>query len=51
MTCKWLDLEPQMQEIPYDPRTKNLFDDLTKDPEDNLDGLISIIELHNARLK
>ena len=40
-----------MEEIPYDSRTKNLIDGLTEDPEDNLDGFIPIIELHNARLK
>jgi len=51
MTCKWLDLEPQMQEIPYDSRTKNLFDGLTEDPEDDPDRFISIVELHNASLK
>jgi len=51
MTCKWLDLEPQIKEIPYDSRTKNLIEGLTKDPEDNPDGFIPIIELHNARLK
>ena len=51
MTCKLPDLEPQMKELPYDSRTKNLIDGLTKDPEDNLDGFIPIIELHNARLK
>jgi len=51
MTCKWLDLEPQMKEIPYDSRTKNLIDGLTEDPEDNQDGFIPIIALHNARLK
>jgi len=51
MTCKWLDLGPQMKEIPYDSLTKNLIDSLTEDPEDNTDGFIRIIELHNARLK
>jgi len=51
MTCKWLDLEPQMKEIPYDSRTKNVIDGLTEDPEDNPDGFIPITELHNARLK
>jgi len=50
MTLKWLGLEPQMKEIPSDSRTKNLIDGLTEDPEDNLDGFIPIIELHNARL-
>ena len=50
MTCKWLDLEPQMLEIPHDSRTKNLLDGLTEDPEDNPDGFISIVELHNAHL-
>jgi len=29
MTCKWLDLEPQMKEIPYDSLTKNLIDSPT----------------------
>jgi len=28
-----------------------LIDSLTEDPEDNPDGFIPIIELHNARLK
>ena len=51
MTCKWLDLDPEMKEIPYDLRTKNLIDGLTEDPEDNPDGFIPIIELHNVRLK
>ena len=52
MTCKWLDLEPQMKEIiPYDSRTKNLIEGLTEDPEDNSVGFIPTIELHNARLK
>jgi len=51
MTCKWLDLDPEMKEIPYDLRTKNLIDGLTEDPEDNPDGFIPIIELHNACLK
>jgi len=51
MTCKWLDLEPQMKEIPYDARTKNVIEGLTEDPEDNPDGFILVIELHNARLK
>ena len=51
MTCKWLDLDPEMKEIPYDLRTKNLIDGLTEDPEDNPDRFIPIIELHNARLK
>jgi len=51
ITYKWLDLEPQMKEIPYDSRTKNLIDSLTEDPEDNPDGFIPIIKLHNARLK
>ena len=37
MTCTWLDLEPQMKEIPYDSITKNLIDSLTEDPEDNPD--------------
>ena len=50
MALKWLGLEPQMKEIPSDSRTKNLIDGLTEDPEDNLDGFIPIIELHNARL-
>ena len=51
MTCKLLDLEPQMQEIPCDSRNKNLIDGLTEDPEDNPDGFNTTIELHNARLK
>jgi len=51
MTCKWLDLEPQTKEIPYDLRTKDLIECLTVDPEDNPAGFIPIIELHNARLK
>jgi len=51
MTCKWLDLEPQIKEISHDSRTKKLIDGLTEDPEDHPDGLISILELHNARLK
>ena len=51
MTRKWLDLEPQMKKIPYDSRTKDLIEGLTKDPEDNPDGFNPIIELHNACLK
>ena len=51
MTCKWLDLEPQIKEIPHDSQTKKLIDGLTEDPEDHPDGFISIIERHNARLK
>jgi len=51
MTCKWLDLEPQIKEIPHDSRTKKFMDGLTEDPEDHPDGFISIIERHNARLK
>jgi len=51
MTCKWLDLEPQIKEISHDSRTKKLIDGLTEDPEDHPDGFISIIERHNARLK
>ena len=51
MTCKWLDLEPQIKEIHYDSRTKNLIEGLTEDPEDNPDGFVPIIELHNACLK
>jgi len=51
MTRKWLDLEPQMKEIPYDSRTEDLIEGLTEDPEDNPDGFIPTIELHNARLK
>jgi len=51
MTCKWLDLDSEMKEIPYDSRTKNLIDGLTEDLEDNPHGFIPIIELHNARLK
>ena len=48
MACKWLDLEPQMKEIPYDSLTKNLIESLTEDPEDNPDGFIPIIELHRV---
>jgi len=51
MTCKLLDLDPEMKEIPYDSRTKSLINGLTEDTEDNPDGFILIIELHNARLK
>jgi len=51
MTCKWLDLEPKIKEICHDSRTKKLIDGLTEDPEDYPDGFISIIKLHNARLK
>jgi len=51
MTRKWLDLEPQTKEIPYDSRTKDLIEGLTEDPEDNPDGFMPITELHNARLK
>jgi len=51
MTFKWLDLEPQTKEIPHDSRIKKLIDGLSEDPEDDLDGFISIIERHNARLK
>jgi len=51
MTCKWLDFEPQIMEIPYESLITNLFEGLTEDPEDNPDGLIPIIELHNARPK
>ena len=51
MTCKWLDLDPEMKEIPCDSRTKNWIEGLTEEPEDNTDGFIPIIELHNARLK
>jgi len=51
MTCKLLDLDPQMKEIPSNSRTKNLIDGLTEDPEDNPDGFIPIMKLHNARLK
>jgi len=40
-----------MKEIPVDSRIKNLIDGLTEDPEDNPDGFIPIIKLHNARLK
>ena len=40
-----------MKEIPYDSRTKTLINGLNEDPEDNPDGFIPIIELHNARLK
>ena len=51
MTCKWLDLGPEMKEIPCDSRTKNLIEGLTEDPEDHPDRFIPIIVLHNARLK
>jgi len=51
MTCKWLDLEPQTEEIPHDSRTKKLIDCLSEDPEDHPDGFISTIERHNAGLK
>jgi len=51
MTCKWLDLEPQTKEIPYDSRIKTLIEGLTEDPEDNPAGFIPTIELHTARLK
>ena len=51
MTCKWMDLDPDLKEIQFDSRIKNLIDGLTEDPEDNPDGFIPIIELHNARLK
>jgi len=51
MTCKWLDLEPQIREISHDSRTKNLIDGLTEDPKDYPHGFISVIQLHNARLK
>jgi len=51
MTCKWLDLEPQIKEIFHDSRTKKLIDGLTEDPEDYPDGFIPIIELHNVCLK
>jgi len=30
MTRKWLDPEPQMKEIPYDSRTEDLIEGLTK---------------------
>jgi len=50
MTCKWLYLDPALKEISVDSRIKNLIEGLTEDPEDNPDGLIPIIELHNARL-
>jgi len=51
MTCTWLDLEPQTKEILYVSRTKDLFEGLTEDPEDNPAGFITSIELHIARLK
>jgi len=51
MTCKWLDLEPRIKEIPHDSRTKKLIDGLSEDPEDHPDGFISIIKRHIARLK
>ena len=38
MTCKWLDFEPQIMEIPYESLITNLFEGLTEDPEDNPDG-------------
>jgi len=50
MTCKWLDLDPALKEIPVDSRIKNLIEGLIEDPEDNPDGFIPIIELCNARL-
>jgi len=51
LTCKLLDLEPQMKEIPCDSRNKNLINGLTEDPKDNPDGFNTTIELHNDRLK
>jgi len=51
MTCKWLDLEPQTEVIPYDTRARDLIEGLTEDPEDDPVGFIPTIELHNARLK
>jgi len=36
--------------LPVDSRIKNLIEGLTEDPEDDPDGFIPIIELHNARL-
>ena len=51
MTCKWMDLDPDLKEIQFDSRIKNLIDGLTEDPEDNPDGFIPIIELHNARIQ
>jgi len=51
MTCKWLDVEPQTTEIPYDSRTMGLIECLIEDPEDNPAGFIPIIKLHIARLE
>jgi len=51
MTSKWLDLDPQTAEIPYDSRIKDLIECLIEDPEDNPGVYIPIIELHIARLK
>jgi len=51
MACKWLDLEPQTEDIPYDSRARDLIEGLTEDPEDDPAGFIPIIELHNARLE
>jgi len=49
MTCKWLDRDPALKEIPVDSRIKNLIEGLTEDPEDNPEVFIPIIELHKAR--
>jgi len=51
MTSKWLDLDPQTAEIPYDSRTKDLIHCLTEDPEDNPAVFMPIIELDIARLE
>ena len=50
MTCKWLELDPALEETPVDSRIKNLIEGLSEDPEDNPESFIPIIELHNARL-
>jgi len=50
MTCKWLELDPALEETPVDSRIKNLIECLSEDPEENPESFIPIIELHNARL-
>jgi len=50
MTCKWLELDPTLEETPVDSRIKNLIEGLSDDPEDNPESFAPIIELHNARL-
>jgi len=50
MTCKWLELDPALEETPVVSRIKNLIEGLSEDPEDNPESFIPIIELHNARL-